>query len=198
MQVTVTKCSRGALVPVEKKKKPCVGHRDYVRPHLPVPEYLEEIRQYYNSIENVTLDMVEREHVEAVFDAYGRDILLDVMNIAEIFNISANKFYSWLRRDQELQDMYNAVKSRRAHSAMVTGYNILEDTYMATIDGSASKERVAAAKAFSSYLMSYSQSLNPENKKAENNNRAINISLALPSTPFNTGYVEVTADDDDE
>lgn len=184
---------RFEIVPYEapKSKK---KNRPAVVSEKPLPGYLLPLQEKYSHFEKVTLADISPEDLEQVFEAYGADMSLDVVGISRIFNVSSRTFYHWLKTEPDLQEYYSLIKSCRSHLAMVQGYTVLQDTYKAATEGEASREQVQAARALSSFLMEYSQFISPEGKK-NNQEAPVSITLSLPSTPFNTGYTDVTHND---
>lgn len=152
--------------------------------HSPAPEYLSEITERYSSLEDVKSSDIREEDVEFLLNAYAKDITLDVLNMSEVLCISKSTLYRILR-SEHFAPLYEAAKARRSQLAFNTGYIALLETYEGAKEQTVSREQVNASRNLANYMLEYSKLVNPENiEKQDNESKSVNITLALPSTPF--------------
>lgn len=163
--------------------------------HTPVPNYLADIVERYSAYPKVKASDIRDADVEYLLDAYAKDITMDVLNIAESLNISKSTLYRILR-DEHFAPLYEAAKARRSQLAFNTGYHALLETYEGAKAQTISREQVNASRNLANYMLEYSKLVNPENiDKRDNENKAVNITLALPSSPY---FVDCEVVDNDE
>lgn len=164
--------------------------------HSPAPSYLDDIKERYGAMARVTKNDLRDEDVEYLLDAYANDITVDVLNIAETLRISKSTLYKLLK-DERFAPLYESAKIRRSQLAINTGYKALLETYEGTKDNSVSREQVNASRNLANYMLEYSKMVNPESvDKERGDSKLVNITLALPTTPYNSEYEVINHDGD--
>lgn len=171
--------------------------------HVATPQDAQHIAEKYALIKSehgrVTRKDIEPDDLDFMLDKYARDLSYDLYTLCDVFCISRTSLYNLLK-SEGYDELFTSACSRRSHSLLQYGFDVLNDTRKAAKANDSSRDEINATRHLANYCLCVAEKIDPDLKRTGGEGN-VNIQINVP----NFGYlsqqankaIDVTVDNED-